>query len=162
MGTQKLFRNTFNVGTLQVNGTLTASSDMTITGALTQTGTITASSGFAVAVNTITSGSTGTTVPAYGLTVINGTGGGKRNYSLGAPVAGYQKTIVAGADMPSSTAPQQILTSVAVITTGSSGIRKLKFKQQGETATLIAQSASVWSLVQKSTGVVVAASTTTT
>jgi len=172
MGTQKLFRNTLNVGTLTVDKTLTASSDFDVAGALAASGTLTLSTGMVVP--TVTAGSS-ETIPQTGLVSFISTGKGTHLHNFtGAPVTGQTLTLFNTLMSGSSSINKCIATtefgSVTIVSTGIVNGRSVTIGTPGTAANgngayavLIGLSTVQWGLIggEPSSGVFVTTSTST-
>ena len=163
MGDQKLFRNTFNTGTMTVDKTLTASSDLSVTGDLAGTGTITASSGIVKAVVTPSSSEN---VPNHGQVILSATPATIAYGLESAPVIGQEVTFtVVGTTsinyIMSTTALVNGTTTVFIGSTAGNVGRRVELTGPGASVTMVGITTGLWGVTSLSGAGVVTTTTTT-
>ena len=149
LGSDKWFRNVYVKGTAQVNETLTASSNATVAGTLGVTGALTANVGVKDTPQTLAT--TGTSITAYGVTIMASTLAGTKNYKIPVPgTAGYQKAVIIGTQSGSSSVVQMTCTGGTITSTAGAVKKRITCNTSGMSYQLVGASTTRWQVLRAS------------
>lgn len=101
-----------------------------------------------------TNGSTANALPAHGVSML--AAAAASTYTMDAPIVGVRKYLFANCTAASSI---NVLTGVDVLSSGSTGARRILMKGLGDAVELIGLTTALWGLISAGSGVVLSTST---